>query len=50
MFRPMRLSAHRPVADDPLVVLERAGDRVARRPLAVYETIALGLARQGARS
>ena len=48
--RPARLSAHRPVADDPLVVLERAGDWVARRPLAVYETIALGLARQGARS
>jgi transposase len=47
--RPVRVGAHRPVGDDPAVVLERAGDRVARRPLAVYESIAPGLASQGGR-
>ena len=44
--RPVRAAAHRPVADDPAIVLERAGDRVMQRPLAVYETIARGLAGQ----
>lgn len=44
--RTQRGAAHRPAADEPAVVLERAGERVARRPLAVYETIARGLAGQ----
>jgi hypothetical protein len=44
--RPARVAARRPVADDPAIVLKRAGDRVVQRPLAVYETIARGLARQ----
>lgn len=48
--RPGRAHDHRPGGDGPEVVVERAGDRVARRPLAVYETIARELARQGARS
>jgi transposase len=44
--RPTRLAAARPVAEEPAVVLERAGDRVGQRPLAVYDTIARGLASQ----
>ena len=32
-----------------MILAERAGDRVAQRPLEIYESIALGLARQGAR-
>lgn len=44
---PLRAGDRRSGADEPMVVAERAGDRVARRPLAVYETIATGLARHG---
>lgn len=47
--RPGRVPDHRPGGDDPVVVPERTGDRVARRPLEVYEAVATGLARQGAR-
>ncbi len=44
--QPTRLAAARPVAEEPAVVLERAGDRGGQRPLAVYDTIARGLASQ----
>ena len=35
--------------DGEMILPERAGERVAHRPLAVYETIGRGLASQGAR-
>ena len=47
--RPQRRGEPRPVVDGEAVVLERAGDRVARRPLTVYQNIGLGLAHQGGR-
>jgi len=36
-------------ADDHALLLERTGDRVARRPLDIYQAIAHGLAHHGAR-
>jgi hypothetical protein len=47
--RPARCGRHRPTLDDQAILLEREGDRVARRPLEIYAAIAHGLARQGAR-
>lgn len=47
--RPARPREPRPTAVGEIIVPERAGDRVAHRSLEIYETIALELARQGAR-
>jgi transposase len=46
--RPARPADPRPAERGEAVIAERPGDRVAHRPLAVYESIARGLARQGA--
>lgn len=45
--RPAHPADPRP-AEGEAVIAKRPGDRVAHRPLAVYESIARGLARQGA--
>ena len=47
--RPYRSGRHRSALDDQTILLERAGDRVARRPLDIYEAVAHGLASRGAR-
>jgi hypothetical protein len=47
--RSVRSGRHPPTPDDQALLLERAGERVARRPLDVYQAIAHGLARHGAR-
>lgn len=47
--RPACRGRHQPAPDEPAVVLDGAGDRVARRSLEVYEAIARRLANQGPR-
>jgi transposase len=47
--RPAHAGWQRPAVDDQAILLERAGDRVARRPLDIYAAVAHGLARQGSR-